>query len=70
MFKLSLPGAESQNRDHGKLSEWRDLWGTKFNASSTKTIIVSKSRTMHPQSPPLTIGRTVLKESMTLIYWE
>ena len=26
-------------------------------------MIVSSSRTMHPQSPPLTIGGTVLKES-------
>ena len=29
----------------------------------TMTMIVSRSRTMHPQSPPLTIGGTVLKES-------
>ena len=35
----------------------------KLNASKTKTMIVSRSRTMHPQSPPLTIGGTVLKES-------
>ena len=34
-----------------------------MNASKTKTMIVSRSRTMHPQSPPLTIGVTVLKES-------
>ena len=33
------------------------------NASKTKTMIVSRSRTMHPQSPPLTINGTVLKES-------
>ena len=33
-------------------------------------MIVSRSRTMHPQSPPLTIGRTVLKESDDLdILW-
>ena len=31
----------------------RDLWGMKLNASKTKTMIVSRSRTMHPQSPPL-----------------
>ena len=30
------------------------------------TIIVSRSRTMHPQSPPLTIRGTVLKESDAL----
>ena len=27
-----------------------------------KTMIVSRSRTMHPQAPPLAIGRTVLNE--------
>ena len=35
----------------------------KLNANKTKTMIVSRSRTMHPQSPPLTIDGTVLKES-------
>ena len=35
----------------------------KLNSSKSKTIIVSRSRTMHPQSPPLTIGGTMLKES-------
>ena len=39
----------------------------KLNPSKTKTMIVSRSRTMHPQSPPLTIGGTVLKESNYLI---
>ena len=34
-----------------------------MNASKTKTMTVSRFRTMHPQSPPLTIGGTVLKES-------
>ena len=54
-------------RDLGSVSEWCDLWGMKLNASKTKTIIVSRSRTMHPQSPPLTIGGTVLKESDDLV---
>ena len=49
--------------DLGRVSEWYDLWGMKLNASKTKTMIVPRSRTMHPQSPPLTIGGTVLKES-------
>ena len=35
----------------------------KLNASKTKTMIVPRSCTMHPQSPPLTIDGTVLKES-------
>ena len=59
--------AESLIRDLGRVSEWRDLWGVKLNASKTKTMIVSRFRTMHPQSPPLTIGGTVLKESDDLV---
>ena len=39
----------------------------KLNASKTETMIVSRSLTMHPQSPPLTIGGTVLKESDALV---
>ena len=35
----------------------------KLNASKTKNMIVSRSLTMHPQSNPLTIDGTVLKES-------
>ena len=38
--------AESLNR--GSVSEWCDLWEIKLNASKTKTMIVSRSRTMHP----------------------
>ena len=38
------------------------LAGLVSGASKTKSMIVSRSRTMHPQSPPLTIGFTVLKE--------
>ena len=59
--------AESPIRDLGRVSEWCDLWRMKLNASKTKTMIVSRSRTMHPQSPPLTIGGTVLKESDDLV---
>ena len=45
------------------MNAWCDLYGMKLNASKTKTMIVSRSRTMHPQSPSLTIDGTVLKES-------
>ena len=55
--------AESSTRDLGRNSEWCDLSGTKLNASKSKTKIVSESRTMDTQSPPLTIGGTVLNES-------
>ena len=72
MAVVSSPGvkvavAEFLIRDLGRVSEWCDLWGMKLNASKTKTMIVSRSRTMHPQSPPLTIGGTVLKESDDLV---
>ena len=46
----------------GLVSGTCDLWLMKLNASKTKTMIISRSRTMHPQSL-LTIGRPVLKES-------
>ena len=59
--------AGSLIRDLGRVSEWCDFWGMKLNASKTKTMIVSRSRTLHPQSPPLTIGGTVLKESDGLV---
>ena len=58
---------ESLIRDLGRVSEWCDLWGMKLNANKTKTVIVSKSSTMHPQSPPLTIGGTVQKVSDDLV---
>ena len=45
--------AESLNRDLVRVNVWCDLWGMKLNASKTKTMIVSRSRTMHPQSLPM-----------------
>ena len=46
---------ESLIRDLGRISEWCpcDIWGMKLNTSKTKTMIVSGSPTMHPQSPTL-----------------
>ena len=52
-----------------------DLWGMKLNAGKTKTMIVSRSRTMHLQPCgdamllywTLTIGGTVPKESDDLL---
>ena len=64
---LRVAVAESLSRDLVKVSEWCDLWVMKLNASKTKTMIVSRSRTMHPQSPALTIDGTVLKESDDLV---
>ena len=56
--------AESLNCDLSRVSEWCNLWGIKLNMSKTNTMIVSRSLTMLPQSPLLTIGGTVLKESV------
>ena len=39
----------------------------KLNSSKTKTMIVSRSRIMHPLSPPLTIGGTALEEFDDLV---
>ena len=62
--------AESLIHDRGRVSEWCDVWGMKPNVSKTKTMIVSRSRTMHPQSASLTIGGTVRRSLMTLLYWK
>ena len=59
--------AESLICDLGRVSEWCDLWGMKLNVSKTKTMIDLRSCTMHPWSPPLTIGGTVLKDSDDLV---
>ena len=63
---LRVAVAESVSRDIVKVNEWCDLWGMKLKASMTKTVI-SRSRTMHPQSSALTIGGTVLTESDDLV---
>ena len=72
MAVLPSPGvtvsvAESLIHDLDRGSEWCDLWGMKLNVSKTKTMIVSRSCRMHPQSPPLIIGGTVLKKSDDLV---
>ena len=60
---VSFPGvrvtvAEFLMSALGRVSEWCDFWGMKSNSGKTKTMIVSRSSTIHPQSPLLTIGRT------------
>ena len=59
--------SESMNRDLNKVSVWCNLWGMELNASKTKTMIVSRSRTVRPQLTPLTLDGTVLKESADLV---
>ena len=59
--------AESLSRDLVKDSEWCDHRGIKLNARKTKTMIVSRSRTMQSQLSELTIGGTVLMESNYIV---
>ena len=63
----SVAVSESMNRDLSRVSVWCNQWGMKLNASNTKTMIVSKSRTLHTQLTPLTLDETVLKESADLV---
>ena len=55
------------NRDLNRVSVWCNLWGMNLNARKTKTLIVSRSRTVHPQLTPLTLDGTVPKESADLV---
>ena len=49
--------SESMNHDLNRVSVWCNLWGMKLNGSKTNTMIVSRSRTDHPQLTPLTLDR-------------
>ena len=64
---IRITVAESLSHDLTRVSKWCDLWEMKLNMSKTKTMIVSRSCTMHHLSPGLTIGRTVLKKSDDLV---
>ena len=57
-FRVTV--AESLSHDPVKVSEWYDLGGIKFNASKTKTMMVSRSRKMHPHCAwPCYIGSDI-----------
>ena len=55
--------SESKNRDLNGVSVWCNLWGMKLNVSKTKTMIASRSRTVHRRLTSLTLDGAVLKES-------
>ena len=59
--------SESMNSDLSRVSVWCNLWGIKLDASKTKTMIVSRSRTVHHLLTPLTLDGTVRKESAELV---
>ena len=64
---LCFAGCSNSSRVPGRVSEWCYSWWMKLNASKTKTMIVSRRHTIHPQAAPFTIGRRSL---MTRLYWE
>ena len=59
--------SEFINFDLNRVSVWCNLWGMKLNASKTKTMIVFRSCTVHPQLTPLTLDGIVVKESADLV---
>ena len=59
--------SEFMNRDLNRVSVWCNLWGMKLNASKTKTMIVSRSFTVHPLLTTLTLDGTVPMESTDLV---
>ena len=52
--------SESLNRDLARINEWCSLWGMKLNPKKTQSMIVSRSRTLNPSHPDLSIGNDVL----------
>ena len=59
--------SQSMNRDLNRVSVWCNSWGMKLNVRNTKTMIVSRSRTVHPLLTTFTLDLTVLKESADLV---
>ena len=55
--------AQSLNRDLEKIREWCSRWGMKLNSNKTKTLLISRSRTIEPPHPQLFVGNTPLAES-------
>ena len=68
--------AKSLIRDLRRVNEWCILWGMKLNESNTKTMIVSRSRTMHIElvyvsSPPCNHFRNCTEgiDDMSYLEW-
>ena len=55
--------AQSIDRDLERIQVWCSRWGMKLNSSKTKTLLISRSRTVVPPHPQLFIGNTPLAES-------
>ena len=58
--------SDSLNRDLVTIESWCNTWGMKLNPSKTSTIIVSRSRTLHPPHPPLQLCGSFLEVSRSI----
>ena len=56
----------SLNCDLVRISNWCSRWGMELNSSKTKSMIVSRSRTLQPAAPSLVLGGSVLNECKEL----
>ena len=65
---MPSPGERVSVSDLNRVSVWCNLCGMKLNVSKTK--IVFRSRTVHPQLTPLNLDITVLGESTDLVILE
>ena len=62
-----LSVAESLNRDLARISDWCKQWMMKLNPNKTKTLIVSRSRTLTPAHSDLVLEGETLDVSNSLV---
>ena len=58
-----LDVSDSLNRDLAKISSWCRNWGMLMNPTKTQSMIVGRSRTVHPAHPDLLIDNVPLVNS-------
>ena len=53
-------------RDLLRIKSWCERWGMRLNPSKSRSLIISRSRTLLPQHPVLNIGNDSITDSSTL----
>ena len=61
-----LAVSASLNRDLARIADWCSAWGMVLNARKTRSMIVSRSRTLLPVFPALELENSFLEESREL----
>jgi len=59
--------SQSLERDLVRVSDWCSLWCMKLNTDKTKTMLVSRSRTVNPPAPALYLDGVELKNVKSLV---